>query len=421
MSEEEKWQQTLNEILFGKNGDPMGLLSDVQPAAQTAKATSPVEQNFQEINDFYEEHLREPDIQSTEILEHRLAARLQSYKSRPALANAVRRLDVYGLLKEKTGEACTQNSEQSTVPHSLDDILSNDETGLLGQVDPSIYKIEHVRNQAPDQRNWPEEIASRKPCEDFYKFEKLFRDVERGIANRQVQTARFQSERQVNPGDIFILSGLLCYVDGVLKKSEGAKRRSVSRVRENPRLRVIFENGVETNILKRSLARALYKDPHGRRIIPSADSVVDGFRGITSKDHLTGCIYVLASETKSPVLADLKRQGRLVKIGFSTQAVEERIRNAEKDPTYLEAPVRILASLDCYNLNPQKVEHLIHAFLAKQRINMTLISSKGEPYKPTEWFAVDRDTAIAVAQHIVADDIMEYRMDNTTGRLKKIS
>ncbi|MFU0841142.1 MAG: hypothetical protein ACFWTZ_00730 [Burkholderia sp.] len=149
--------------------------------------------------------------------------------------------------------------------------------------------------------------------------------------------------------------------------------------------------------------------------------MVDGFRGITSKDHLTGCIYVLASETKSPVLADLKRQGRLVKIGFSTQAVEERIRNAEKDPTYLEAPVRILASLDCYNLNPQKVEHLIHAFLAKQRINMTLISSKGEPYKPTEWFAVDRDTAIAVAQHIVADDIMEYRMDNTTGRLKKIS
>lgn len=106
-------------------------------------------------------------------------------------------------------------------------------------------------------------------------------------------------------------------------------------------------------------------------------------------------------------------------MGFSTQSVEERVKNAVNDPTYLEAPVRILASLDCYNLNPQKVEHLIHAFLVKQRLNMTFISSKGVPYHPTEWFAVDRDTAIDVAKHIVAGDIMEYRMDNTTGRLKR--
>lgn len=119
-------------------------------------------------------------------------------------------------------------------------------------------------------------------------------------------------------------------------------------------------------------------------------------------------------------LADLKQQGRLVKIGYSSQSVEERTKNAAVDPTYLEAPVRILASLDCFNLNPQKVEHLIHAFLSKQRINMTLISSKGKPYRPTEWFSVDLQTAIAVAEHIVAGDIMKYRMDNTTGRIKKI-
>ena len=133
-----------------------------------------------------------------------------------------------------------------------------------------------------------------------------------------------------------------------------------------------------------------------------------------------GCIYVLASETKAPELAELKRQGRLVKIGYSSQSVEERVKNAETDPTYLEAPVRILASIDCFNLNPQKVEHLIHAFLSRQRISMTLISSKGVPYRPMEWFSVDRDTAIAVAQHIVAGDIMQYRMDNTTGRLRRL-
>ena len=154
--------------------------------------------------------------------------------------------------------------------------------------------------------------------------------------------------------------------------------------------------------------------------MPDAEAVTRKLQGLSHKDKATGCIYILASETKAPALVNLKLQGRLVKIGYSSQAVEERVKNAENDPTYLEAPVKILASLDCYNLNPQKVEHLIHAFLAKQRLNMTLISSKGVAYKPTEWFMVDRDTAIAVAEHIVAGDIMNYRMDNTTGRIKRV-
>lgn len=263
-------------------------------------------------------------------------------------------------------------------------------------------------------RNLPAEIASRKPCEDFFKFEKLFQDTQRDILNRKTKTARFKNETQIEIGEFFILNGLLCIVDSIIEES------GTQYVRDNPRLRVVFENGIETNILKRSLSRALYKDPNGRRVLLSKEAFYEKAQGITHKDKATGCIYVLASETKSPVLADLKHQGRLVKIGYSTQSVEERIKGAEDDPTYLEAPVRILAVLDCYNLNPQKVEHLIHAFLAKQRINMTLISSKGKPYKPTEWFAVDRETAVAVAEHIVAGDIMNYRMDNTTGRIKKI-
>lgn len=212
---------------------------------------------------------------------------------------------------------------------------------------------------------------------------------------------------------MFVLGGLLCLVDCVLEDSKDSSRR------ENPRYRVIFENGIETNILKLSFARALYKDPHGRRVLSDVN-LEEKFAGITHRDKATGCIYILASETKAPELAELKRRGMLVKIGYSSQSVEERVKHAAEDPTYLEAPVRILACLDCYNLNPQKVEHLIHAFLAKQRINMTLISSKGRPYRPSEWFAVDRDTAIAVAEHIVAGDIMNYRMDNTTGKIKPI-
>lgn len=394
--------------------DPLGLLSNVKPAAPKAKPRSVVEVNFQEIIEFFEKHQRVPDLNAADFREKQLAARLTAYRTRNELRKQAEKLDTFGLLKETP---VAQNKEQADNKafSSLRDILQNDTSGLLGNIDSSIFNLEHVKAAEPDMRNLPDEIASRKPCEDFFRFEKLFQDTQRDILNRKTKTARFKNETQIEIGEFFVLNGLLCIVDSIIEES------SEQSLRDNPRLRVVFENGIETNILKRSLSRALYKDPNGRRVLLSEEAFYEKAQGITHKDKATGCIYVLASETKSPVLADLKLQGRLVKIGYSTQSVEERIKGAEDDPTYLEAPVRILAVLDCYNLNPQKVEHLIHAFLAKQRINMTLISSKGKPYKPSEWFAVDRETAVAVAEHIVAGDIMHYRMDNTTGRIKKIN
>lgn len=407
-----KFPNSLDDLLSG-NFDTFGLLSDVKPAKPKVDNLPPTVLNFLEIVEFYRANDRLPSIDATDINEKRLAARLTAYKTR--LRKSVEAYDDLGILDMVEGQEPVRESKIATAtPGSLDDIMACDPNGLLKDVDVSILKIENVRFQSSDDRNWPDEIATRKPCEDFYNYEKLFHDMQRDIANRKVEVIRFRNETQLEVGHFFILSGLICFVDSVLDD-----RLSESE-RNNPRLRVIFENGIETNILKFSLSRALYKDPHGRRILPNAQSVENQFNGITHRDKATGCIYILASQTKSPVLSELKAQGRLVKIGYSSQDVYERIKNAENDPTYLEAPVTVLATLDCYNLNPQKVEHLIHAFLAKQRINMTLISSKGKPYKPTEWFMVDRDTAVAVAEHIVAGDIMNYRMDNTTGRIKSI-
>lgn len=403
---------SFEDLLSGKD-DPLGLLSDVKPAkAKSRTAVSVTERNFLEIVDFYQSTGHQPEAESKDGHEQRLATRLQAYRTR--LRAQVESLDIYGLLKEP--QALPSETKNATSPSfaSFDDLLSNDACGLLDDIDSDIFALKHVKTAEPDTRNLPDEIATRTQCEDFYNFEKLFQDKQRDIINRTVETKRFQNESQLEVGDFFILGGLLCFVDSVLEEDTDDQGRY------NPRLRVIFENGIETNILKRSLSRALYKDPNGRRVIPDAESVANKFTGVTHKDKATGCIYILASDTKAPELAALKHQGRLVKIGYSSQSVEERVKGAAEDPTYLEAPIRILASLDCYNLNPQKVEHLIHAFLEKQRINMTLISSKGKPYHPTEWFAVDRDTAVAVAQHIVQGDIMKYRMDNTTGKIKRI-
>ena len=39
----------------------------------------------------------------------------------------------------------------------------------------------------------------------------------------------------------------------------------------------------------------------------------------------------------------------LYKIGYSSIPVEERIKSAEQEPTYLMAPVKIVTTFKCYN------------------------------------------------------------------------
>ena len=116
----------------------------------------------------------------------------------------------------------------------------------------------------------------------------------------------------------------------------------------------------------------------------------------------------------------MKRREMLHKIGFSTQDVYERIVVQRRIRPTWKAPVNVVANIRCFNLDPRKMESLIHAFLANQRISMTMYTRNGKAYVPREWYNVDRDTAIEVAQHIADGTIMEYRMDNTTNRIKRI-
>jgi hypothetical protein len=202
-------------------------------------------------------------------------------------------------------------------------------------------------------------------------------------------------------------------VDRILKEDTSDSKR------DNPRLRVIFENGTEADLLKRSLARALYKDDHGRRVNFDPNLFSDQSVAISHGDQPTGYIYILGSETTAPSLASLKAAGKLVKIGYTSQDVYERIKNAQTDPTYLEAAVRVLAKIECFNLNPQKFENLIHAFMYQQKLNMTLVSASGKSYRPEEWFAVSVETAVEVCNRIIDGTITKYRMDNTAGVIVK--
>ena len=401
--------------------DILGLLSDVIQARKKQDSDgNQVISKFLEIVEFYKIHKREPDKNATKEEERKLAWRLDGCRTRPDLREKIIGYDSVGLLTETTAPPILNKypPDKLAAPPtavrevtSLDDIFDDDDLDLLGGIDTSIFTITNVTPRT--DKNMPDEIASHKPCEDFYLYEKLFEDVQRVLNSKTVMLERFSSESEAAVGQMFILRGQLCYVDRILKEDMSESKR------DNPRLRVIFENGTEADLLKRSLARALYKDPHSRRVNFDPNLFSKQSFTISHKDKPTGYIYILSSETTAPALASLKATGKLVKIGYSSQDVHERIKNAHTDPTYLEAPVRLLAKIDCFNLNPQKFENLIHAFLYQQKLNMTLISSSGKPYHPEEWFAVSLETAVEVCNRIIDGTITQYRVDNTSGVIIK--
>lgn len=398
--------------------DELHLLEGVEARkAKPCTASEPVISNFLELVDFVAVHGHEPRADVPE--EKLLAVRLNAYRTRPELRARVREYDSVGLLEggeagatagaQPVEQGESQEAQAKPSPTSLEEIFQDDDLDLLDSVDTSIFQLSHVR--AHKVKDTPDEIASRKPCEDFYRYEKLFHDLQKVLKTQAVMQLRFSSEETVVVGNVFILRGMLCYIDSILKEDTSQAER------DNPRLRVIFENGTETDLLKRSFIRALYKDPHGKFVDFGLNLFSKTSASITGKAQPTGYIYILTSETDAPALAKWKNAGLLVKIGYSAQDVHERIKNAANDPTYLEAPVKLRASIACYNLNPQKFENLVHAFLHKQRLNLKLIDQNGKPYHPEEWFTVDWQTALEVCQHIVDGSITQYRMDNTTGKM----
>lgn len=417
---------SLDEIISGP--DEFGLL-DVK-AKSSSSGDSIEVSKFEEINSFVDQHGRMPE-DTGELAERLLARRMDGYITNIDLHKSLKQYDRYNLLPEpkpstdmpenasthqkppqeqKHGIDQTAHEDVSIAEEvtSLDDIFASDTFSEIDMGDPSIFDAVHVSFDS--DRETPDEVAQRRVCQEFYDFESIFKDLHNGLQSGGVKTARFQKASQVQAGDVFILEGVICLIDKVGEYREDGEGRY------DPRLRVIFENGTESNHLLRSLAKRLYQDKTGRRVIRDADSVVDTFNNVSHRDKRAGQIYFVTTKGDNPRLKEIPN---LVKIGYTELTVEERTRNAERDKAFLESPVRILASMECYNLNPNKFETLIHGFLHAQRLKMTLIGKDGNSYHPKEWFSVPLDTAREVVRRIIDGTIVQYRMDNTTSRLVK--
>ncbi|MBK5073628.1 GIY-YIG nuclease family protein [Budviciaceae bacterium CWB-B4] len=401
-------KSTLNSII--SEDDEFGLL-DVQPLKPKSGLVNLYGNQFSEIVAYYELHGRLPtEGNMVSLDEKRLARRLTSIKENPDLCLQLRSIDFYNLLESNSSDYIHTNlaaeSEspayinKSELVTSLEDIFADDDDELLNFDEPDIFSITHV---SVDRKEQPDEIAQRQTCPDFQRFEPLFLQLRGGLKNGIFSLERFTHKLKISEGDFFVLNGVVGYVH-----SAGERLREYSTY--NARLHLIFENGTEMNMLYQSLTHGLVRDKEGRKVQLNGQKLIPSDVSVPS-----GLVYILATKSKDPALIPYKQN--LYKIGFTETTVEQRIKNAEKDRTFLEAPVRIVAASQCFNLNAQKLEALVHGFLATRRLNITLKSHTGQVYTPKEWFNVPLATVQAVIQYVVDGTISQYRLDNTTGKI----
>ncbi|CEJ16379.1 conserved hypothetical protein [Ralstonia solanacearum IPO1609] len=344
--------------------------------------------SFQQINDFYRQHGKEPQSNPGNILEFQLFNRLKGLRASKEKCEALQDVDEFKLLTYV---------EPAKPITSVADIFKDDSLGLLDDEAASIFQLKHV----PLVKDMPDKIAQRKRCKDFEQFEPLFKQCHAELAAGVREVRGFTGEQQIQPGHFFILHGITAYVAEVGEKE-------VKNGKVNARLRCIFENGTESDMLLRSLATELYKDETGRRILDPTEKALEALELIQAEDKKSGYLYVLQSLSTVPEIANTKN---LYKIGYSTVPVPERIKNAAEEPTYLMAKVKIVEVFECYNLNPQKFELLLHTFFGKACLNVDVYDQQGKRFSPREWFIAPLHIIEAAANMLINGDIVNYRYD----------
>ncbi len=386
------------------------LRSELEDFAQPEKkgGRSPREERiiagFEEIQRFVERNGYPPRHgEEGDIFERLYAVRLDRLRAVEDCRSLLTSFDHQGLLKGVPAKSTAQTNAMDG-----DELLAELE-GAAGSSD--ITKLRHVRTSS--EKREAEEIASREKCLDFETFKPLFQQVQSDLEAGLRTTRRFVKDSgflkaDIQVGQFFILGGQTAYVAEIGEPIKAPNGET------DARLRVIYSNGTESDLLLRSLQRALYKDEAGRRITEQnagplfEDQTGDG-------DQASGTIYVLRSKSDDPVV--VANREILHKIGVTGGSVERRIANARLDPTFLMADVEIVATYELYNVNRAKLENLIHKVFGAARLDVKIKDRFEQPIVPKEWFLVPLFAVDEAVNRIRDGTITGYVYDPKTAKL----
>ncbi len=364
---------------------------------------------FEEIQRFFEEHGHTPmHGENRDIFERLYATRLDQIRSQEACRNLLNELDYQGLLSDDL-----QISEPGTEYETDDELLAA--LGVEAPKEGDITHLKHVKSQA--EKKAAEEIATRTPCPDFDKFKPLFDQVQDHLTRGLLEAKILKNQKgqtimaEINERDWFIVNGQKAYI------AEISKARTHGFDKNDHRLRVIFDNRTESDLLLRSMQKALYVDDASRRIVSlSAGPLFDD--NAEDEDTASGTIYVLRSQSAHPTIAE--NRDLIHKIGVTGGSVKTRIANAKHDPTYLMADVEIVATYELYNISRTKLENILHRFFEPTKLDIQINDRFGKPVTPREWFLVPLFIVDEVVDKIKDGTISKYHYDANSVKLIEI-
>lgn len=345
---------------------------------------------FEEINEFVRKNSRIPDKNSTDMTEMVLGASLESIRTKKEQVEALSEYDEFGLL------------EIEKAPESLEELFAED-SGLFKNTG-DIFDVSKLPNNGQKrvvENSWV--AAEREKCADFDKtYRRLFEERQKLLSLHKNKLVKFTTISQLKSDNFYIHDGQMCYVAefGKIERKAGGYSQQ--------RLLVIFENGTQSNMYRRSLAQRLYEDSGYCVVESDFDEENDNLDSV-------GHIYVLRSLSKNGDVQDI---ANLYKIGMTKGSVKDRIANAKNDPTYLMAPVEIV---ETYKLtgsyNTQKVEAMIHRFLSDAKVSLSIFDKNGREYIPEEWYSVPISVVRETIDLMNNGEIINYIYDGEKQRI----
>lgn len=356
---------------------------------------------FEEIQRFTEQNGQLPQHgEDRDIFERLYAVRLDRLRALSQYHSLLAPLDQTGLLRASGSNAMPPE----------DDLDIDELAAELSDVPATndITKLRHVRSSA--EKRAAEEIANRTPCEDFDTFRPLFDRVQREVKLGMRQSRPIVAgRRSIEAGDFFVLDGITLYI------AEIGEPLKVTAGEVDRRMRVIFSNGTESDLLLRSLQRAFYDDPVARRLVSTEEVQLSFNDELEEGDVESGTIYVLRSLSDHPYIAEYR--DTIHKVGVTGGKVEVRIANAEHEATFLLAKVQVVATYKLAGINRSKMESLFHRLFATSRLDITIDGRFGHAVQPKEWFVVPLPVIDDAVTRIRDGSIVDYRYDPVSAEL----
>jgi hypothetical protein len=385
----------------------LGVEVEAKKAAKYTDREQRIIAGFEEIQRFVEEYGRLPEHgEDKDIFERLYAVRLDRIRSQKECWELLKDLDIQNLLS-------AENSSDLSIPDDIEDEELLKELGVDSDSEASITNLKHVKSRA--EKRAAEEIANRTRCEDFDHFKPLFETIKKEIDAGIRETLRFRKDAGftktiLKKAQFLIVGGQIALI------AEVGESFKAPNGEEDARLRVIYSNGTESNILLRSLIRAMYKDETSRFITdPNLGPLFSSQN--SDDDQESGTIYVLRSLSSHPIIQ--KSKDIVHKIGVTGSDIKTRIANAKNDPTFLMADVEVIATYKLANINRVKLEKIIHKFFDSAKLEIEVRDRFGKAIKVREWFLVPLFIIDEVVDKIKDGTISDYYYDPTLAELKR--